>query len=125
MEIIPGKKIFLARDVIISVGHPPLQDSGRLEVTNIPDDLFKYKTPALRNVAVTAPYMHDGSLRTLEDVVRFYNNGGQPNPGLDPAITPLGLANPEINALVAFLKSLTGDNIAELIADARSAPVGR
>ena len=68
--------------------------------------------------------MHNGSLHTLEDVVRFYNTGGFDHPGLDPLIRPLGLDDAEIRQLVAFLRSLTGDNIEELIADARSIPVG-
>ena len=68
--------------------------------------------------------MHDGSLRTLEDVVRFYDRGGVKNPVLDPLIKPLGLDEEEIASLVAFLRSLTAGNLAELQADARSAPVG-
>jgi len=95
-----------------------------MEVTNDPADLYLFKTPMLRNVALTAPYMHDGSLRTLEDVVRFYNLGGHANPGLDPLIKPLNLGDNEVNALVAFLQSLTGDNVEQLRADARSAAIG-
>ncbi len=68
----------------------------------------EYLTPSLRNVALTAPYMHDGSLATLEDVVRFYNQGGNPNNFLDKRIKPLGLSPAECNDLVAFLKTLTG-----------------
>lgn len=68
-----------------------------------------FQTPILRDVALTAPYMHDGSLRTLEDVVDFYNNGGISNPDLDPLIKPLRLGERDLEALVAFLKTLTGD----------------
>ncbi|MEK7244480.1 MAG: hypothetical protein AAB223_00490, partial [Pseudomonadota bacterium] len=62
---------------------------------------------------MTAPYMHDGSIASLVEVVQFYNRGGRPNPGLDPRLRPLGLAQSDIADLVAFLESLTGANIAD------------
>jgi cytochrome c peroxidase len=68
--------------------------------------------------------MHDGSLGSLEDVVRFYNRGGVPNPLLDPRIRPLGLSDQEVDDLVAFLRSLTGSNVDTLVSDAFAAPVG-
>lgn len=68
----------------------------------------KFKTPTLREVARTAPYMHDGSLKTLEEVVDFYSEGGRPNPNLDPQIQPRHFSAEEKRALVAFLRSLTG-----------------
>jgi cytochrome c peroxidase len=68
----------------------------------------EFKTPTLRDVARTAPYMHDGSLKTLEDVVEFYSEGGRPNPNLDPQIQPWHFSQEEKRALVAFLRSLTG-----------------
>jgi cytochrome c peroxidase len=67
-----------------------------------------FKTPTLREVARTAPFMHDGSLKTLEDVVEFYDKGGSANPGLDPELRPLHLTVEEKPALVAFLRSLAG-----------------
>lgn len=67
-----------------------------------------FLTPPLRNVAETAPYMHDGSLPTLEAVIELYNEGGIPNPKLDPSIRPLGLSSREKSDLLAFLRSLTG-----------------
>lgn len=124
VEIAPGVRVSVSRATLETIGLPPASDLGRHEVTLDPDDLWRFKTPSLRNVAVTAPYMHDGSLATLEEVVRFYNGGGHPHPGIDPALRPLGLSDREVGALVAFLKSLTGDNLAELITDARSAAVG-
>ena len=124
VEIAPGVAVPVPRSVIESVGLPPESDLGRHEVTLDPADLWKFKTPSLRNVAVTAPYMHDGSLTTLEQVVRFYDRGGIAHPGLDPLIRPLGLEDNEVAALVAFLESLTGDNLAALVADARSVAVG-
>jgi len=68
----------------------------------------KFKVPTLREVARTAPYMHDGSLKTLEDVVDYYDRGGNRNPGLDSDLRPLKLSAEEKQALVAFLRSLTG-----------------
>ena len=67
-----------------------------------------FKTPTLREVARTAPYMHDGSLATLEDVVEFYDRGGNRNPGLDQELRALHLTAEEKKAVVAFLRSLTG-----------------
>ncbi|MBI2185696.1 MAG: c-type cytochrome [Acidobacteria bacterium] len=83
-------------------------DPGGFGVTNRPDDRGAFKTPTLREVARTSPYMHDGSLRTLEDVVNFYSDGGRRNPAQDPEIRPLRLTSTEKRALVAFLKSLSG-----------------
>jgi cytochrome c peroxidase len=80
---------------------------GAFLVTKDPDDIAAFKTPSLRNVAVTGPYFHDGSARTLWDVVDHYNRGGRANPWLDPAIRPLKLTEAEIDDLVAFLGSLT------------------
>jgi cytochrome c peroxidase len=74
----------------------------------------EYLTPSLRDVARTAPYMHDGSLATLADVVRFYNGGGTPNPFLDPRIRPLHLTAAEQNDLLAFLETLTGESTATI-----------
>ena len=90
----------------------PDLDRGQQEITGAEADYAKYKTPTLRNIALTPPYMHDGSLATLNDVVRFYNEGGTPNPQLDQLIRPLDLRNDEIEALVAFLESLSGDGAA-------------
>lgn len=96
-------------------------DRGRHEITQNPADLYRYRTPTLRNVALTAPYMHNGVMASLSDVVRFYNAGGGANGNLDPAIKPLGLQDREIDDLVAFLNSLTGDNVQQLAADAKVA----
>lgn len=82
-------------------------DRGRAEFTGDPDDTGAFKTPTLRNVALTAPYMHDGSLPTLEDVVEHYNKGGNPNQYLDPEIRPLHLTDGDKRDLVDFLQSLT------------------
>jgi cytochrome c peroxidase len=81
-------------------------DLGRYAVTKKAADKGKFKTPTLRGSALRPPYMHDGSLKTLKDVVEFYNKGGVANPNLDPAMAPLGLSAEEIGDLVAFLKAL-------------------
>jgi cytochrome c peroxidase len=86
----------------------PEPDVGRQAVTNDPKDRGKFKTPSLRNVALTWPYMHDGSERTLADVVEFYDRGGVPNPTLDIFISPLELSDGEKQDLIAFMESLTG-----------------
>jgi len=83
-------------------------DVGREAVTKDQKDSGKFKTPGLRNVANTYPYMHDGQTPTLEAVVELHNMGGIPNPNLDPLIKPLGLTDTEKKDLVAFLKALTG-----------------
>ena len=120
----PGVFVDVDRDIIDDVGEPPPADLGLYEITQNPNDRWKYRTPSLRNVALSAPYMHDGSLGTLEDVVRFYDRGGVPNPLLDPRIRPLGLSDQEVDDLVALLRSLTGGNVDTLVSDAFAAPVG-
>ena len=84
-------------------------DLGRYEVTKRDINKGAFKTPTLRNVAQRGPYMHDGSLGNLADVVAFYNRGGIPNPWLSPDIPPLHLTGEEQVDLVAFLTALTGD----------------
>jgi len=83
-------------------------DEGRAAVTRLPRDRGAFKTPSLRDVARRAPYMHDGSLATLEDVVAFYDAGGRANPDLDPELFPLRLTPAQRSALVAFLRTLNG-----------------
>ena len=92
-------------------------DPGRYRVTGVQGDLGAFRTPSLRNVAVTAPYMHDGSLATLEDVIDFYDAGGRPNPFLSPFIRPLYLADYEKAALVAFLRTLTDQQFEHLASE--------
>jgi cytochrome c peroxidase len=110
--------------VIAAASGPPPNDLGRYEVTGDPADRWQYRTPTLRNVALTAPYMHDGSIATLREVAEYYDGGGVPHEGLDPRIRPLGLSDDAREDLVAFLESLTGGDVDALVADARSVPVG-
>lgn len=81
-------------------------EAGRMAVTKDIKDLGKWKTPTLRSVRLTAPYMHDGSIKTLEEVVAFYVRGGNANPNLDRKVQKLDLSKEDQEALVAFLRSL-------------------
>jgi cytochrome c peroxidase len=91
---------------------PSKPDLGRFVVTNNPSDKGAFKTPTIRDVALRAPYMHNGTEKTLEDVVDLYNIGGRVNnSNLDPLIVPLGLSVYEKKALVTFMKiSMTSTN---------------
>lgn len=84
-------------------------DVGRYRLTNEESDRFMFKVPSLRNVGVTAPYMHNGSIATLRDVIDRYNRGGMGHPATDARIVPLGLRDDECADLEAFLHSLTDD----------------
>jgi cytochrome c peroxidase len=128
MDLPRTHRVQLAPDVFVNVDdnalaafEPKQADVGRYEVTLDPADLWAYRTPTLRNVALTAPYMHDGSLATLEEVVAFYDRGGIENPQKDPLLLPLGLSQLEKDALVAFLRTLVGDSVQNLVQLARSA----
>ena len=90
-------------------------DLGRFLVTREMKDFGAFKTPTLRDVELTGPYMHDGSIRTLLDVLRFYNQGGLKNPLLDEKMKPLNLTEHEMNAIVEFLRALTSDDILRLV----------
>lgn len=92
----------------------PNSDLGRYEATKNPKDKGAFKTPTLRNITLTAPYMHDGSEATLEDTIEFYNKGGINNPNLDGGIRQLNLTKEEKADLLEFLKSLTSENIENL-----------
>jgi cytochrome c peroxidase len=87
---------------------------GRFLVTQRREDIGAFKTPFLRDVLLTGPYMHDGSLETLWDVVEFFNKGGERNPFLDAEVKPLGLTASEVDDLVNLLGALTSDRFAEL-----------
>lgn len=84
---------------------------GRFLVTRRPKDIGAFKTPTLRDVELTGPYMHDGSRRTLLDVVRFYARGGERNSHLDERMQPLALTEREMSDLVEFMRALTSDDV--------------
>jgi cytochrome c peroxidase len=87
----------------------PEPDIGRAAVTGADEDTGAFKTPTVRNVALTAPYMHDGSQQTLEEVVEWYAKGGHPNPHLDEKVKKLDLSDQDKADLVAFMEALTGE----------------
>jgi len=90
-----------------------LSELGRFMVTKMRSDVGTFRTSILLNIGITPPYMHDGSLTTLWDVIDHYNAGGEANPFLDGGIEPLALTEAEINQLVAFMFSMTDDQFAE------------
>ncbi|MFI5247424.1 MAG: cytochrome-c peroxidase [Nitrospirales bacterium] len=90
---------------------PLKEDLGRYYVTKAEKDKAAFKTPTLRSITETAPYMHDGALKTLEEAVDFLNAGGGANPNLSTLVKPLNLTPEEKTDLVAFLKALTGEPI--------------
>lgn len=95
-------------------------DLGRYEISKADRDRGAFKTPTLRNLSDTAPYMHDGSQKTLEEVVEFYDKGGEANEWLSSDIKKLGLSAQEKKDLVAFLRALNGDKV--LIKEPESFP---
>ncbi|MGE0485678.1 MAG: cytochrome c peroxidase [Gammaproteobacteria bacterium] len=122
-ELAPGVAIEYDLAYVQPSAERKPNDLGRYEVTQDPADRWKYRTAGLRNVALTAPYMHDGSLATLAEVVAFYDRGGVPNEGLDPLIRPLGLSSAERSDLVTFMESLTSPAVARLVREAQAIEV--
>lgn len=87
---------------------------GRFLMTRQQADIGAFKTPTLRDVELTSPYMHNGSLKTLIDVVQFYNRGGIANSHLDKLMHSLHLNDNEVNDLVEFMRALTSDEVLRL-----------
>jgi cytochrome c peroxidase len=86
------------------------QDEGKARATHRDEDVGRFKTPTLRNIELTAPYMHNGSMGSLEEVVSFYNQGGFAHRNRDSRIVPLGLTDQQQIDLIAFLRTLTDWN---------------
>jgi cytochrome c peroxidase len=101
---------------------PDLNQLGRFLVTKQRQDIGAFKTPHLRNVALTAPYMHDGSEKTLRDVIEFYDRGGEQNPWLDGGMRPLGMTEQEKADLVALLETFTSSDLSRFDDLARLMP---
>ncbi len=120
LQLAPGVVIDVNTDVL----RPRPSDLGRMEVTADVADRWRYRTPTLRNIALTAPYMHNGSLPDLRAVLEYYAAGGAPHAGQDARIRPLQLRAGEIDELLAFLDALSASNVAALAADARSVEIG-
>lgn len=98
---------------LLKLAEDQKSELGRFNVTSVIDDIGRFKTPTLRNIALTGPYMHDGSIKTLAEVVEYYDKGGEKNRFLDPAIFPLKLTEQEKKDLLAFMKSLTSPEYAD------------
>ena len=125
LQLAPGVFAEISRTAIDAVTQQKLpNDLGLYRVTESPGDRWKFRTQTLRNVSLTAPYMHNGRFDTLREVIDFYDGGGVPNELLSPLIRPLGLAEQEKRDLEAFLHSLTGSNVPDIVADAFAAPIG-
>ena len=120
-EAADGFKVFAAKGCA-NCHSPPLfttyeyenvgigDDPGRKDATKADADLGKFKTPSLRNVALTAPYFHDGSGKTLEEAIALMAKGGNKNPNLSTRLKAQKLSAKEGKALKAFLESLTGES---------------
>lgn len=93
------------------IGLPDEEDEGRYIITGDSEDLHAFKTPTLRDITQRAPFMHDGSIEDLDAVVEHYNQGGVKRDSLSPFLTPLNLTQQEKDALVAFMKTLTGPDM--------------
>ena len=121
VQLAPGIETNIALETLDKLFGVPPPDDGRFEVTGMDKDRYAYRTPTLRNIELTGPYMHDGSIATLREVVEFFDRGGNANPWLDADMVPLSLSDNEKDDLVAFLRSLTGANVDTLAAQARAA----
>ena len=125
VQLAPGVFAELPRAAIDAVTQQKLpNDLGLYRITESPGDRWKFRTQTLRNISLTAPYMHNGRFDTLREVIDFYDRGGVPNELLSPLIRPLGLTEREKLDLDAFLRSLTGGNVPDIVADAFAAPIG-
>lgn len=116
VQLAPGVNVMVDPKDLANVSEPEQEDDGRFEVTGNPGDRHAYKTPSLRNVALTAPYMHDGSIAMLAEVIDFYADGPGCGHGEKVALSPQ-----ERRQLLAFLGSLTSAAAAGLGRDARAA----
>ena len=125
VQLAPGVFATVPSSIIDAVTQQKLpNDLGLYRITENPNDRWKFRTQTLRNVALTAPYMHNGRFDTLREVIDFYDRGGVPNELLSPLIRPLGLTEQEKRELEAFLSALTASNVPDLVADAFAAPIG-
>jgi cytochrome c peroxidase len=124
-EFLKAKATLAEVDVKV-LGDKRTSELGRFAISRDFEGLGAFKTPTLRNVAVTPPYMHDGSLATLKDVVVHYNNGGVTKEGnpvndfLSGGIRPLNLTDQEVDDLVSFMEALTSPQFASLPSGART-----
>jgi cytochrome c peroxidase len=119
VPLAPGVQITISDSEIegFLVKAPP--DLGRFDITHVEADRYAFRTPTLRDIARTSPYMHDGSLLTLKEVVDFYDRGGGSVVGKSPLMKPLKLSSEEKGQLVEFLRALNSNNYEALVARSR------
>ena len=120
VPLAPGVHTVVTDLDLLACSADVVPDLGRFEITHDAADRYAFKTPSLRNVARSAPCMHDGSLDTLESVIDFYDRGGGKAPGKSGLLKPLGLRADEKQALTAFLRSLDGGNLVAVVARSRA-----
>jgi cytochrome c peroxidase len=119
VPLAPGVSTQIKESELANVSEAIEADEGRFEATRNDAERYRYKTPSLRNVELTAPYMHDGSLATLEEVIDFYARGGIDNPGRDVLLNPIEITARDKQALAAFLRALTSAEHTRLAQQAR------
>ena len=125
VQLAPGIFAEISQSAIDAVSrHKNANDLGLYRITENPNDRWKFRTQTLRNIALTAPYMHNGQFGTLREVIEFYDQGGIPNELLSKFIRPLGLLETEKQDLETFLLTLTGSNVPEIVADSFAAEIG-
>ncbi|TXS92894.1 c-type cytochrome [Parahaliea maris] len=111
-------------DTFHDVGLPAPEDTGRYRFSREPGDRFAFKTPGLRNLASRAPYMHNGSMNTLDAVIRHYNGNWLQRPTLSPLLRDPHLSEDDITALLSFLDSLNSDGGTQVPDTATHTPQG-
>ena len=125
VQLAPGIFAEISQSAIDAVSrHKNANDLGLYRITENPNDRWKFRTQTLRNIALTAPYMHNGEFGTLREVIDFYDQGGIPNELLSKFIRPLGLSETEKQDLESFLLTLTGSNVPDIVADSFAAEIG-
>ncbi len=125
VQLAPGEYVEVDNKIIQSVNQQKRKnDLGLYSITENPSHRWLFRTPSLRNISLTAPYMHNGIFGNLDEVIDFYDRGGFDNELLSPLIKKLNLSKIEKVNLKMFLESLVGENIDILIADALATPVG-
>jgi len=110
-SVVASKSVASKTEMTALAHSERFSELGRYIVTKQAQDIGAFKTPTLRDIELTRPYMHNGSIKTLLDVVQFYNRGGNGNTNLDRRIQSLHLNDEEVNEIVEFMRSLTSDDV--------------
>lgn len=104
---------FFNNGISVVTDSKPVEDPGQGGITGIPQQMGRFRTPTLRNIAVTAPYMHDGRFQTLEEVIDHYNSGGRQGFNVNPNVRPLHLSKEDMKDVIAFLHTLTDRSLVD------------